>query len=259
MQFHLNGFRPGDPAIHDAADRAHEPPDRADVLIVGCGPTGLTLAAQLAAFPDIVTRIADRRAGPLRVGQADGIACRSMEMFQAFGFAHKVAREGYRVNETCFWRPDARGVLQRADRIRDVEDDLSEMPHLILNQARVHDFLLELMRRSPRRLEPDYGMELTGVTRSDDPEYPVAASFRRVGETVTLRARYLVGCDGARSTVRGALGFALKGESARQLWGVMDVLAVTDFPDIRLKCAVQSAEAGSLLIIPREGGYMVRL
>ncbi|WP_366140322.1 FAD-dependent monooxygenase [uncultured Roseobacter sp.] len=39
----------------------------------------------------------------------------------------------------------------------------------------------------------------------------------------------------------------------------MDVLPPTDFPDIRLKCAIQSAEAGSLLIIPREGGYMVRL
>ena len=42
-------------------------------------------------------------------------------------------------------------------------------------------------------------------------------------------------------------------QSALQLWGVMDVLAVTDFPDIRLKCAIQSGDKGSLLIIPREG------
>ncbi|MEM7377971.1 MAG: FAD-dependent monooxygenase [Pseudomonadota bacterium] len=55
------------------------------------------------------------------------------------------------------------------------------------------------------------------------------------------------------------MGLTLAGESARQLWGVMDVLAVTDFPDIRLKCAVQSAAHGSLLIIPREGGHLVRL
>ncbi len=55
------------------------------------------------------------------------------------------------------------------------------------------------------------------------------------------------------------LGKELRGEAARQLWGVMDVLAVTDFPDIRLKCAIQSASEGSVLIIPREGGYMVRL
>jgi phenol 2-monooxygenase len=44
-----------------------------------------------------------------------------------------------------------------------------------------------------------------------------------------------------------------------QSWGVMDVLAVTDFPDIRLKSAILSANGGNLLIIPREGGYLVRL
>ena len=62
-------------------------PDEVDVLIVGCGPAGLTLAAQLAAFPDITTRIVEQKAGPLQLGQADGIACRTMEMFEAFGFA----------------------------------------------------------------------------------------------------------------------------------------------------------------------------
>lgn len=59
--------------------------------------------------------------------------------------------------------------------------------------------------------------------------------------------------------MRNALGYRLKGEAARQLWGVMDVLAVTDFPDIRFKCAIQSADQGSILIIPREGGALVRL
>ena len=69
----------------------------------------------------------------------------------------------------------------------------------------------------------------------------------------------MVGCDGARSAVRRSLGLALHGDLANQAWGVMDVLAVTDFPDIRIKTAIQSANEGSLLIIPREGGYLVRL
>jgi hypothetical protein len=59
--------------------------------------------------------------------------------------------------------------------------------------------------------------------------------------------------------VRKSLGRALHGDSANQAWGVMDVLAVTDFPDIRLKATIHSAREGSVLVIPREGGYLVRL
>ena len=259
MQFHLNGFRTGDPRI--SPETQVQPTDKVDVLIIGCGPAGLTLATQLSRFPEITTRIAERKSGPLTVGQADGIACRSMEMFQAFGFAYQVKAEVYWVNEVAFWRPDANGTLHRADRIRDVEEGLSEMPHVILNQARVHDAYLDIMARGPHRLHPDYNRELTALTRTDDPDYPVTATLTHTetGATETLRARYVVGCDGARSAVRAAMGHALKGEAARQLWGVMDILASTDFPDIRLKCAIQSAEQGSVLIIPREGGYMVRM
>ncbi len=79
------------------------------------------------------------------------------------------------------------------------------------------------------------------------------------GQTETVKARYVVGCDGARSAVRQALGLSLRGDSANQAWGVMDVLAVTDFPDIRKKCVIQSAGEGNILIIPREGGYLVRI
>src|SRR5262249_39440023 len=79
------------------------------------------------------------------------------------------------------------------------------------------------------------------------------------GENSTIRAKYVVGCDGSRSSIRGAIGRELVGDATDESWGVMDVLAVTDFPDIRVKCAISSAEEGNILIIPREGGYLVRL
>ncbi len=262
MQYHFDGFRPGDPNILPPAADAGRQADEVDVLIVGCGPAGLTLAAQLSAFPDIRTRIVEQKSGPLQIGQADGVACRSMEMFEAFGFAEKVAKEAYWVNETTFWRPtQGRAGIARADRIDDVEDDLSEMPHTVLSQARIHDFFLEEMRNSPRRLVPDYNLRLASLQRDYAGEYPVAATFEGVdgNASAVIRARYVVGCDGARSMVRQSLGYALKGVAARQLWGVMDVMVVTDFPDIRLKCAIQSADEGSILIIPREGGALVRL
>lgn len=273
MQFHLNGFRTGDPAVAEqiSADLRHDVnavPTTVDVLIVGCGPAGLTLAAQLSAFADIRTLIVDQKPGPLELGQADGVACRTMEMFEAFGFADRVLKEAYWVNETSFWKPDEakRENIVRHGRIQDVEDGLSEMPHVILNQARVHEFYLDVMRRSPSRLKPYYSRRLVSLAIDEDSDnpYPVLARFERLdagheGEVETVQARYAVGCDGARSAVRRALGRELKGDSANQAWGVMDVLAITDYPDIRLKGVIQSADEGSIVLIPREGGYLVRI
>jgi phenol 2-monooxygenase len=270
MQFHLNGFRAGDPHVAAPADEqtlartTGALPDEVDVLIVGAGPAGLTLAAQLARFPDITTRVLEQKPGPIQLGQADGIACRTMEMFEAFGFAERVLREAYWVNETTFWKPDTEhpGGIVRSSRIQDTEDGLSEFPHVILNQARVHDFLLEVMRRSPTRLEPDYARRVVGLTVDRGSSHPVTVTVEssepdQETDRVTVRARYVVGCDGARSSVRSLIGRTLRGDSANRSWGVMDVLAVTDFPDIRLKSAIHSDD-GNLLIIPREGGYLVR-
>ncbi len=269
MQFHLNGYRAGDPDVLPSAANAREAAEvlasEVDVLIVGCGPAGLVLAAQLAAFPGIKTRIVDRRPGPLELGQADGIACRTVEMFNAFGFAERLLREAYWVNETVFWKPDPRdpSKIVRSGRIQDVEDDLSEFPHVICNQARVHDYLLEVMRRSPTRLVPHYNLHVKNVAVGDSGDYPVAVTLQRMdagrqGQEETIRARYVVGCDGARSSVRQSIGRSLTGDVENQAWGVMDVLAVTDFPDIRLKSVIHSASEGNVLIIPREGGYLVR-
>jgi phenol 2-monooxygenase len=268
MQFHLNGFQPGDPDIRPALSNPSAPdlPETMDVLIAGSGPAGLVLAAQLSQFPSINTRIVERRAGRLLMGQADGIACRTVEMFNAFGLSERLLREAYWVNETVFWRPskDDRRSITRTGRVQDTEDGLSEFPHVIVNQARIQDYLLDSMRQSSRRLEPDYNLEVVAVERDETGDYPVRVTLRRtdeahLGEEVTVRTRYLVGCDGARSRVRTAIGQELRGDAANHAWGVMDVLAVTDFPDIRLKAAIQSATGGNLLIIPREGGHLVRL
>ena len=160
MQFHLNGFQPGDPHVEPAAPAAlahtDAVPEQVDVLIVGSGPAGLTLAAQLAAFADIRTAIVEQKDGPLQLGQADGIACRTMEMFEAFNFSERVLKEACWINEVTFWKPDGAQPerIVRHGRVQDSEDGLSEFPHVVLNQARVHDFYLECMRNASSRLEP---------------------------------------------------------------------------------------------------------
>jgi phenol 2-monooxygenase len=269
MQYHLNGFKPGDPDVLAAAPdhwRAGDPlPEKVDVLIAGTGPAGLCLAAQLAKVPQIRTMVVEPKLVPMEKGQADGINVRSMEMFQAFGFGEKMARESVWINETTFWAPGTKAPLDRVARVQDVPDGISEMPHILINQARVHDMFLDVMRNAPTRLEPTYGMKVqTLVIDPTAAEYPVTVTLEhtapgREGQTATVRANYVVGCDGARSNVRAAIGGALHGDAAHQAWGVIDLLAVTDFPDWRMKSFVRSQNEGILMVLPREGGHLVRL
>jgi phenol 2-monooxygenase (NADPH) len=272
MQFYLNGYTPGDPFIEDpdpsVSERPGALPEQVDVLIIGCGPAGLVLAAQMSNFPDIRTAVIDRKPGPLQVGQADGVACRTVEMFEAFGMADRLVNEAYWVNEVCFWRPDPEDQtrIKRAGRIRDTEEDLSEFPHVIVNQARMLAYLRDHMERSASRLEPFYGLraEAVEIDTHGSAEYPVTVTLRHLdGRQETedpsiIRARYVVGCDGARSAIRPAIGRELVGDATNESWGVMDALAVSDFPDIRVKCVISSAQDGNILIIPREGGFLVR-
>lgn len=264
MQFYRDGYRPGDPDVLPASPLAVANegclPAKVDVLIVGAGPAGTVLGAQLAAFPGINTRIVERREGPLQVGRADGVACRTVEMFQAFGLADALLREAYWVNEVRFWGPSNadRSRIVRTGWVQDTPDGLSEFPHVIVNQARMQQYLLDHMARSASRLTPDYGVEFVGLEVGTG-ERPVTVILRRTdGEEFIVRAKYVVGCDGARSTVRRAIGRELHGDVANHAWGVVDVLATTDFPDWRTKNVVQSAGKGSLLMIPREGGNLVR-
>ncbi|MDP4608462.1 MAG: FAD-dependent monooxygenase, partial [Burkholderiaceae bacterium] len=248
MQYHFNGFQPGDPDVHPALPKPRTPadalPDTVDVLIAGSGPAGLCLAAQLAGVPHISTMVIEPKLAPMEKGQADGISVRSMEMFQAFGFAEQVMREAMWINETTFWAPVADAgaaapapaptpttctpatTLQRVARVQDVPEGISEMPHVLINQARVHDFFLDIMRNAPSRLTPDYGWKVLDL--QVDPgtdQHPVTVTLARTApgcenQTHTVRANYVIGCDGARSTVRRAIGGALHGDAAHQAWGV---------------------------------------
>ncbi|MBD8023575.1 FAD-dependent monooxygenase [Microbacterium gallinarum] len=269
MQFHHHGYVSGEPRVQNAAgtgiDRPAELPDRMDVLIVGSGPAGMLLAAQMSQFPSVTTRLIERRDGRLPLGQADGIQPRSVETFQAFGFAERIIAEAYNIGYMNFWNPDPenpRNII-RTTRTEDYGLKISEFPHLIVNQARVLDYFAEAAAYGPARITPDYGIEFLGLTMHGDGEYPVDVRVRyaageRAGEERTVRAKYVVGCDGARSGVREAIGRKHVGNFAAHAWGVMDVLVNTDFPDWRTKCAINSA-AGNILHIPREGGYLSRV
>lgn len=281
MQFHHHGYVSTDPRVLPAAgvgiDRPEELPDEVDVLIVGSGPAGIAAHAQLAMFPEVTTRLIERRDGRLVIGQADGIQARSVETFQAFGFAPQIVQEAYRMTETVFWNPDPENPsnIIRTATTPDDPHGISEFPHLIVNQARVIDYFAEYAEHAPTRGKIDYGWDFVDLKVTGEGEYPVEVTVRETtgysgagintvapenaekGTTRVIRAKYVIGADGARSAVRSSIGGSLRGNQSYHAWGVMDVLAVTDFPDIRKKCIIHSV-AGSILHIPREGNHLFR-
>lgn len=277
MQFHLNGFKPGNYQVPDAAREPYtEPPvvdlpKEVDVLIIGCGPAGLAMARQMSEFADITTCIVDQKSGPLLFGQADGISCRTMEIMEGFNSSEMLVKEAYKLNQNAFWEPDTDQPenIKRTHKVADARVGLSEFPHGVVNQARLHELLLEGMEESVTHLVPHYSRRLLELDVDSDltqdlDAYPVTAIFERTdavqsNKVETIKARYVVGTDGGRSAVRSNLSIAMEGDTDSKAWGVMDVLCVTDFPDIRVKSFVQSKDQGAVMIVPREGGYLVRL
>ncbi len=276
MQYHLNGFKPGNYQVPDEARKPYpkppivDLPKEVDVLIIGTGPAGLTMARQLSEFSDIKTCIVDMESGPLLFGRADGISCRTMEIMEAFNSSEMVVKETYQLKQNTFWEPDTENPqnIKLTHKIADARAGLSEFTHGIVNQARLHELLVDGMERSVTQLSPDYGRELVEMKideslTQDLDAYPITATFKRTddagaGITETVKARYIVGGDGARSNVRRSMNIPLEGDSANKAWGVMDILLNTDFPDIRVKSFIQSKDHGAVMTIPREGGYLCR-
>ena len=276
MQFHLNGFKPGNYQVPDAARKPNpippiqDLPSEVDVLIIGTGPAGLTMARQMSEFADIKTCIVDMAPGPLLFGRADGISCRTIEIMEAFNSSEMVVKETYHLMQNTFWEPDAANPknIKRTHKIADARAGLSEFTHGIVNQARLHELLLDGMSNSITNLRPHYSRELVDMQIDESltldlNAHPITATFKRTDDAVadvveTVKARFVVGSDGGRSRVRKSLGITLEGDTANKAWGVMDILLNTDFPDIRVKSFIQSKDHGAVMTIPREGGYLIR-
>lgn len=168
--------------------------DKFDVLICGSGSAGLCAATWLARY-GIRCKILERRHGPMKMGQADGVQCRTVEIFESFGVGEELLREAYHVLEVNFWADDGSGI-KRTGRTADTQPGLSHQPHVILNQARINGLLIELMQRYNDQ-HVHYGYNVTDVTVDStlaaDPEaYPVTVTAERDGKTEQFAAKYVL-------------------------------------------------------------------
>jgi phenol 2-monooxygenase (NADPH) len=239
-----------------------------DVLIAGSGSAGLAAATWLSVLGIPAhdssdpqsggVAILEKRSGPMTLGQADGVQCRTVEMFESFNISEEMLREAYHVLEVAFWQDhqDGKG-LRRVRYSADTQKGLSWQPHVILNQARVNGLLLEKMKREGG-ISVDYGWEIKEVALIESGQrVRVVAENVEGGFRREWRAKYVLGADGAHSNVRRSLGYKMLGDSSDAVWGVMDVYPRTNYPDVRKKAILQCNE-GVLMIVPREGGELAR-
>ena len=305
--------------------RDHVTTDKVDVLIIGAGPAGLMMANWMSRW-GVRTRIVDKRGTKIFNGQADGLQCRTLEIFDSFDFAHRVWRESNHMLEICLWNPPSdvdpeNPSVVRSDRIPDTIPNISRFQQVVLHQGRIERFFLDSIKENSIRtgcngegaageLHVEHGVLPTSFqfdeTRAEDASaYPIEVRLRHLteeeskpaqkatsanGEAISdgifrsnlaaddtedlirqsgtltakagreeiVKAKYLLGADGAHSWVRQQLGFKLEGDSTDFIWGVLDIIPITDFPDIRMRCAIHSENSGSVMVIPREN-KLVRL
>ncbi|KAI6033585.1 hypothetical protein PISMIDRAFT_198051 [Pisolithus microcarpus 441] len=239
------------------------PESFADVLIIGAGPAGLMCANALAAAGGIEVRIIDQRPSKISVGHADGLHPRTIEVLQSYGLAERMLREGSRMYMCSFYNPSHTGGIEFTTRVPDVTVPTARFPFKIaLHQGAIEDAFLDSMAQ--HNLKVDRPVKPLAIELSQDQEqlhslssYPIKVTLARLDAATdaekleVVHAKYVVGADGAHSWVRKAFGVTMDGDQTNYVWGVVDMVPDTDFPDIRHRAAIHSTN-GSLMIIPRE-------
>lgn len=221
------------------------------------------LSGSLACF--------DKKPGTLKAGQADGLQPRTLEVFSTLGLHHEILDEGCHMSEVAFWNPSTtKKGIERTAFVPDVVVPARYKHEVTIHQGRIERILEEdFQAYSPDRsiFRSSAFVDFT-LDASTDPEFPVRIEIDVLGDEGTspqrkvVRAKHLVGADGAHSKVRRSMGLQLHGDTTDHIWGVVDFVIDTNFPDIRKRCAIHS-DTGSVMVIPREriasGHYLTRL
>jgi phenol 2-monooxygenase len=205
----------------------------------------------------IKTRIIDDRPDRTSTGRADGIQPKTIETLRQMRIAEPLLRKGVRIYDIAFWKSTTNQSLHRSGRevhYPPVVDLLD--PYILL----VHQGMVEGIFEDDLR---ERGTIVARNTAFVNLQYtpmsirPLTVDCRQdVNHTKkSYFTRYVVGCDGAHSKVRKCIpGATAVGASSDAVWGVLDGVLDTDFPDIWSKVVIQSETLGSVLMIPRERG-----
>ncbi len=190
--------------------------DRYDVLVAGAGPTGMVLALALAK-QGIRVCIVDRAEGPGTTSRAMAVQARTLELYRPLGLAEEVAAAGRPNPCINLW---VKGKRRARLSLRDAGSRLTPYPYVLIYPQYAHEQLLE------RHLEAA-GVRIQRSTELADFEETADGVTARLiqagGPDLHVEARYLAGCDGARSMVRHKLGTGFGGGTYDHIFYVADV------------------------------------
>ena len=206
-------------------DQTSRNPGAMDVLVIGAGPTGLTMASELTRH-SLSCRIVDQEEATLaRQSRALAIQARTLEIFERLGIAEEVVSQGNKLRAINSYSEEHR--LARVT-LGELESTFPFL--LILPQSKTEAILDERLRRFGVSVER--GTRLAGLTQDED---GVSATLERAdGSVEEVRTSWLVGCDGAHSAVRHSLGLGFEGSSDPELWALADAELRTSLPDDEL-------------------------
>jgi 2-polyprenyl-6-methoxyphenol hydroxylase-like FAD-dependent oxidoreductase len=193
-------------------------PSTLDALIVGAGPTGLTMAAQLRRF-GVRFRIVERLVDRTRESRALAVQARSLEILDQLGLADALIARGHQTVRAKI-HVDRHGPVELALGVIEASD--TRFPFaLFVSQAHTEGVLVDHLQTAGVAIER--GVELVSA-EVDRPDDTVTCVLRDLGgREETVRARYLLGCDGARSAVRRIAGIAFEGDTYPQEFLLGDV------------------------------------
>jgi len=213
---------------------------RLDVLVVGAGPVGLTMAAELVRH-GLSCRIIDKAAVPSDKSRALVLWSRSLEMLEDIASVEPFVSAGHPVHSMSLYSGGRRlmHVVFEIDSLYGYA--------LMLPQNDTERLLDQHLRRLGVQVERE--RELTDVTVDDD---GVRTNLRGAnGSTESVRSDWLIGCDGAHSTVRHHLGMPFSGDAEPNDWMLADVHLAGPVPVDEL--TIYFHEAGVLLFFPISG------
>jgi 2-polyprenyl-6-methoxyphenol hydroxylase-like FAD-dependent oxidoreductase len=186
-----------------------------DVIIIGAGPTGLSLACQLTRFGiDFV--VVEKNESFTPFSKAIGVQARTLEIYDQLGLAQPAIERGEIADKMRLLEGgEVRGEMH----LGIFGEGLSEFPFmLMLEQSKNEELLYEYLLRQGRDVL--WRTELENFTQN---ESGVTANIKASsGESQTITGKYLVGCDGASSPVRHALGLTFEGSTFERLFYVAD-------------------------------------